>query len=83
MHGLDPEQMAWRRAKMAELKDPMLFMQEYPATDAKVFQASGHDGFIKPEAVLRARKAVLGGRGAAGAGGGPRSAKGGTGSPWP
>lgn len=58
-HDLDLEQMAWRRNKMAELKDPLLFMQEYPATAAEAFQATGHDGFIKPESVVRARKANL------------------------
>jgi len=40
-----------------ELKDPLLFRQEYPATAAEAFQLTGHDSFIKPEAVLRARKA--------------------------
>jgi hypothetical protein len=62
-HELDDEQMAWRRAKMAELKDPLLFRQEYPATAADAFQTTGHDSFIKPEAVLRARKADLSGYG--------------------
>lgn len=56
MHSLDLEQMAWRRAKMAELKDPLLFKQEYPATADEAFQTTGHDSFIKPEAVLAARK---------------------------
>ena len=28
----DAEQMAWRRSKIAELNDPTLFKQEYPAT---------------------------------------------------
>jgi hypothetical protein len=56
-HELDLEQMAWRRAKMAELKDPLLFMQEYPSTPLEAFQASAHDSFIPAEAVLRARKA--------------------------
>ena len=56
LHGLAPEQMAWRRAKLAELKDPMLFAQEYPATAAEAFQATGHDSFIKPAEVLAARK---------------------------
>jgi len=56
LHGLDMEQMAWRRAKMAELKDPMLFKQEYPATADEAFQATGHDSFIKSYLVLRARK---------------------------
>lgn len=55
-YGLDEEQIAWRRNKIAELKDPLLFKQEYPATAAEAFQMSGHDGFIKPELVLSARK---------------------------
>lgn len=62
-HSLDLGQMAWRRNKIAELKDPLLFMQEYPATAAEAFQMSGHDSFIKPEAVLKARKAVCEGLG--------------------
>lgn len=57
-HGLTLEQMVWRRAKIAELKDPLLFMQEYPATAAEAFQMSGHDSFIKPADVMAARKAT-------------------------
>lgn len=57
LYGLDLEQMAWRRNKIAELKDPALFKQEYPATAAEAFQMSGHDSFIKPAAVAKARKA--------------------------
>lgn len=56
LHGLDLEQMVWRRAKIAELKDPMLFKQEYPATPDEAFQATGHDSFIKSGLVLKARK---------------------------
>jgi hypothetical protein len=59
LHGLDNEQMNWRRAKIAELKDPMLFMQEYPATAEEAFQATGHDSYIKSTAVLRARKNTI------------------------
>lgn len=55
-HDLCMEQMVWRRAKIAELKDPLLFKQEYPATAAEAFQMTGHDSFIKPEMVLLARK---------------------------
>jgi len=62
-YGLDLEQMAWRRNKIAELKDPVLFKQEYPATAAEAFQMSGHDSFIKPEQVVTARKANLEGIG--------------------
>lgn len=53
---LDLGQMAWRRNKIAELGDATLFKQEYPATAAEAFQFSGHDSFIKPESVARARK---------------------------
>lgn len=57
LHKLSHEQMAWRRAKIAELKDPLLFKQEYPTTADEAFQLTGHDSFIKSHAVLRARKA--------------------------
>lgn len=55
-YGLDLEQMAWRRNKVAELKDPLLFKQEYPATAAEAFQMSGHDSYIPADLVLKARK---------------------------
>lgn len=58
-HGLTLGQMVWRRNKVAELKDPLLFKQEYPATAQEAFQMTGHDSFIKPEAVLKARKATI------------------------
>jgi len=57
LHALDPEQMAWRRAKIEELGDPLLFKQEYPATAAEAFQMSGHDSYLAPMLVARARKA--------------------------
>jgi hypothetical protein len=63
-HGLDIEQMAWRRAKIAELKDLALFKQEYPASAAEAFQFSGYDSFIKPDEIMRARKAKCDGIGA-------------------
>jgi hypothetical protein len=59
LHGCDLEQIVWRRAKIAELKDPLLFKQEYPATAAEAFQTTGHDSYIKSEAVLKARKATV------------------------
>lgn len=58
-YGLDIEQMAWRRAKIVELKDPTLFKQEYPATAAEAFQVSGVDPYIKPELVMTARTTVI------------------------
>lgn len=62
-HGLTLEQMVWRRAKIAELKDDLLFKQEYPATAAEAFQLTGHDSFIKSELVLAARKNTVEGIG--------------------
>lgn len=62
-YGLTLGQMVWRRAKIAELKDPTLFKQEYPATAAEAFQMTGHDSFIKPEPIVKARKANLEGIG--------------------
>lgn len=51
-------QMAWRRAKIVELKDPKLFKTEYPASSVEMFEATGRQSFIDPEAVLAARKAT-------------------------
>lgn len=56
LYELDMHQMAWRRNKIAELKDPILFKQEYPATAAEAFQMSGHNSYIKPELIAKARK---------------------------
>src|SRR5262245_16594767 len=56
LYGLDREQMAWRRHKISELRDPILFKQEYPANAAEAFQMSGHDSFISPQLVAKARK---------------------------
>src|SRR6185503_2218810 len=55
-HKLTDGQMAWRRAKIAELKDTLLFKQEYPATADEAFQLTGHDSFIRSDKVLGARK---------------------------
>jgi hypothetical protein len=57
LYGLDLAQMAWRRAKIAALKDAALFKQEYPASAAEAFQMSGHDSYIPPALVAKARKA--------------------------
>jgi hypothetical protein len=53
---LDNAQMLWRRTKITKLKDPLLFMQEYPANAAEAFQMAGHDGYIPASLVVRARK---------------------------
>jgi hypothetical protein len=63
LYGLTLGQMAWRRAKMIELKDPKVFMIEYPANATEMFAATGKDSFIDPELVLAARKRTLEGIG--------------------
>ena len=55
-YSLSMERMVWRRAKIAELRDPNLFKQEYPATAAEAFQMTGHDSFIPPALIAKARK---------------------------
>jgi hypothetical protein len=62
-HGLSEAQMCWRRAKLAELRDPILFKQEYPATANEMFESTSHASFITPHSVLAARKATLEGVG--------------------
>lgn len=57
-YSLTDAQMAWRRAKMVELKDPVLFKQEYPASAVEMFEATGKQSYIDPETVLSARKAT-------------------------
>lgn len=54
-HELDDEQMAWRQNKISTLGE-LLFMQEYPATAAEAFQLTGHDSYITPASLLKARK---------------------------
>lgn len=61
--GCTLEHMVWRRNKILELKDPLLFKQEYPATVHEAFQTTGHDSLIKAVDVLKARKANLAGLG--------------------
>lgn len=58
LHGLSLGQMVWRRAKIHELGDPVIFKREYPATANEAFEASDRDSFIAADDVVRARKAT-------------------------
>lgn len=50
-------QMCWRRYKLIELRDPMLFQREYPALPSEAWTAPpGMTPFIPALSVLRARK---------------------------
>lgn len=61
-YSLTPGQIAWRRAKIAELGDGK-FRQEYPANAAEAFQTSGENSFIAPALILAARKSATNGSG--------------------
>ena len=67
LHGLDAAQLFWATRKNAELAQASgaaldapcsLFSQEYPATSAEAFTAGDGESLIRPEIVMRARKAV-------------------------
>ncbi|RTL14542.1 MAG: hypothetical protein EKK56_00875 [Flavobacteriaceae bacterium] len=58
---LTPQQLYWRRLKIAELGGAGLngdkaFQQEYPCNPVEAFQASGEDFLIRSNWVLEARK---------------------------
>lgn len=59
LHGLDAEQIWWRRNKIAGMGSEELFLQEYPLTPDEAFIASDFDSFIGADLVLRARKAEV------------------------
>jgi len=56
---LNDNQIYWRRQKIIELNDPILFKQEYPACAAEAFQVSGVDPYIEPNCVIKARKCAV------------------------
>lgn len=54
---LSNARMAWRRAKIAELRSPLLFQREYPADSSEAWTAAAdHEPYIAALAVMRARK---------------------------
>lgn len=57
IYRLTMRQMAWRRNKILELSDPLLFRREYPATAQDAWTSPpGHVPYIDSLLVLRARK---------------------------
>jgi hypothetical protein len=56
IYSLKDEQILWRRKKIIELKDPLLFKQEYPSNPDEAFQTTGIESFISSEDVLTARR---------------------------
>lgn len=58
LYKLSDGQVAWRRAKIAELKSAWKFKQEYPANIDEAFQTSG-DSFISIESIVKARQSKV------------------------
>ena len=56
LHGLDAEQIYWRRCKIADKGDINYFKREYPMTPDEAFMASLFDSFITANLVMAARK---------------------------
>lgn len=61
LFGLDDEQLAFRRSKIAELASDgadgeVAFRQEYPMTAQEAFQVSGGQSLIAPELAVQARQ---------------------------
>jgi len=68
VYGLDNQQIAWRRMKIAELTTDGVdgskaFKQEYPMNAAEAFQVSGGDGLISSDHCMKARKEKVNGNG--------------------
>ena len=56
LHGLDAEQINWRRSKIGQLGSGQWFSQEYPLTASEAFISSTFDSFIPAEIVIKARR---------------------------
>ena len=56
LHGLDAEQIAWRRSKIGQLGSGQWFSQEYPLTASDAFISSTFDSFIGADLVIKARR---------------------------
>lgn len=61
IHGIDDEQLCWRRYKIVELTTAIqdgetAFKQEYPFTIREAFQTSGENTMISPDVIQKARE---------------------------
>lgn len=56
LHGLDAEQICWRRNKISQLGSEDYFKREYPIVPDEAFMASLFDSFITADLVMTARK---------------------------
>ena len=56
MHGLDRQQLAFRREKISQLGSIDLFNQEYASDATSCFLSDSHEAFLDPSLVMGARK---------------------------
>jgi hypothetical protein len=56
LHGLDNDQINWRRGKIAQLGSGEFFSQEYPLSASEAFISSSFDGFIPADLVIKAKR---------------------------
>ena len=56
LHKLEPEQIAWRRAKISAARECRLFAQEYPVVASEAFINSAFNSFIPATLVIKARQ---------------------------
>lgn len=56
MHGLDYQQLAFRREKISQLGGIDLFNQEYASDATSCFLSDSHEAFLDPTLVMGARK---------------------------
>jgi hypothetical protein len=55
LHGLDHQQLAFRREKISQLGSPALCNQEYASDATTCFLSDSHEAFVDPALVARAR----------------------------
>jgi hypothetical protein len=56
LHGLDEQQLAWRRAKISQIGSAEFYAREFPADPTQAFLASQFDSWITSDIVMAARK---------------------------
>lgn len=62
-HGIDGEQLMFRRNKIASLGDAAAFKREYPATAQEAFESTGYRQIIPAEQIAKARGVEVDGYG--------------------
>lgn len=59
LHGLSRQASLWRRMKIDEMGDELLFKREYPTTPSEAFETSDENSFMDSSSVIKARKCTM------------------------